>query len=120
MDGQDDRIRSVEYGIKLSQSRSLCYTVCIKCALSISSDPKLNNQRGHTLFYHFRYKYSLFIISAHSDSGSQFTDPNPSPLEETLPHPPVGYWCAWRYSNPRPHLLTTLFHDELSPIDLQG
>ncbi|WZZ18860.1 hypothetical protein YC2023_111949 [Brassica napus] len=26
MDGQDERIRSVEYGIKLSQSRSLCYT----------------------------------------------------------------------------------------------
>ncbi|WZZ83273.1 hypothetical protein YC2023_103845 [Brassica napus] len=42
MDGQDDRIRSVEYGIKLT----------------------------------------------HSDSGSQFTDPNPSPLEETLPRPP--------------------------------
>ncbi|KAF2590793.1 hypothetical protein F2Q70_00041635 [Brassica cretica] len=42
MDGQDDRIRSVEYGIKLT----------------------------------------------HSDSGSQFTDPNLSPREETLPRPP--------------------------------
>ncbi|KAF2594895.1 hypothetical protein F2Q70_00042455 [Brassica cretica] len=46
-------------------------------------------------------------------------DPNPSPWEETPPHPPVGYWCAWRNSNPRPHPLTTLLQDEFSPIDLQ-
>ncbi|KAF2538110.1 hypothetical protein F2Q68_00020656 [Brassica cretica] len=48
----------------------------------------------------------------------QGTDPNPSPWEKMPPHPPVGYWCAWCYSNPRPHLLTTLLQDELSPIDL--
>ncbi|KAF3540320.1 hypothetical protein F2Q69_00019856 [Brassica cretica] len=49
----------------------------------------------------------------------QGTDLNPSPWEETPPHPPVGYWCAWRYSNLRPHPLTTLPHDEMSPIELQ-
>ncbi|KAF3545248.1 hypothetical protein DY000_02007698 [Brassica cretica] len=48
----------------------------------------------------------------------QGTDPNPSPWEKMPPHPPVGYWCAWCYSNPTPHFLTTLLQDELSPIDL--
>jgi len=32
----------------------------------------------------------------------------------------VGYWCAWRSSNPRPHPLTTFPQDKLLPINLKG
>ena len=48
----------------------------------------------------------------------QGTDPNLSPSEKTSPHPPVDYWCAWRYSNPKSHRLTTFLPDELSPIEV--
>ena len=32
-----------------------------------------------------------------------------------IPH--INYWCAWCSSNPRPHPLTTVPRDKLSPID---
>ncbi|KAL0655655.1 hypothetical protein Bca4012_076239 [Brassica carinata] len=36
---------------------------------------------------------------------------------EAFPPTVRGCWCAWHFSNSRPHPLTTLPHDELSPID---